>query len=102
MPPSLFSFALADALAHAGDPHRLNYWRLLLMFGLCALGANICYSFAYALEFGKGEPTSRWMRFGPTTTFVSSVILAMVLAFLGAVNIAQWEFYFQAQAHHAD
>lgn len=104
VPPALFSFALADALAHAGDPHRLNYWRLLGMFGLSALGANVCYSFVYALEFvlGNDDPTSRWTRFGRSIAFVAGVLFAMVLAFFGGANIAHWEFYFQARASHPD
>ena len=104
IPPSFFSFSLADTLNHVGDPHSLNYWRLLLLFGLSALGANICYSFAYALEFvlGDDDPTSRWMRFGRSAMFTAGVLFAMLLALIAAANIAHWEFYFQAQAYRAN
>jgi len=104
VPPSLFSFALTDTLYHVGDPHKIHYWRLLLVFGLSALGANICYCFAYALEFVLGDdaPTSRWMLFGRTTALVAGILFAILLALIGGWNIAQWEWYFNAQAHPAD
>lgn len=104
VPPSFFGFALADTLNYVGDPHRLNYWRLLLLFGLSGLGANICYSFAFALEFvlGSDDPTSRWLRFGRAAMFVAGILFGMLLAFLGGVNIAHFEFYFRAQASGLD
>ena len=62
---------------------------------MSAFGANVCYSFAYALEFlfGSDEPTSRWMRFGRTGTFVAGVLFAMLLALIGGRNIAGMEYY---------
>ena len=104
VPTSFFGFALADTINHVGDPHSLNYWRVLAMFGLAAFGANICYSIAYALEFvfGNEDAASRWMRLGRSYVFAAGVVCSMLLAFVAAANIAHWEFYFQAQAHHAD
>ena len=60
VPPALFGYALTAGVAYVGDPHPILYRFLLFWFALSALGANICYSFAYALEFlfGSDEPTS--------------------------------------------
>jgi hypothetical protein len=67
-----------------------------------ALGANICYSFAYVLEFflGSDEPTSRWLRFGRITVFVAGVLFAMLLALVGGWNIAQLDYYHQVHGNY--
>jgi Mn2+/Fe2+ NRAMP family transporter len=99
IPPSLFAYMVMAGLAYVGDPHETHYGYVLFWFALSALGANICYSFAYALEFlfGSDDPTSRWLRFGRTTAFVGGVVFAMLLAFVGGRNIALMEFYEQAK-----
>ena len=58
-------------------PHETHYSYVLPLFALSALGANICYSFAYALEFlfGSDDAASRWMRYGRTTAFVTGLYL---------------------------
>jgi hypothetical protein len=60
------------------------------------VGANICYSFAYAVEFlfGSDDPASHWLRFGRTTTFAGGVLFAMLLALIGGYNIAQMHWYY--------
>ena len=94
--PALLGFAFTDTINWAGDPHPLHYSYILLWFALYGVGANICYSFAYGLEFlfGIDEPASGWLRFGRTTAFVSGVLFAMLLALLGGYNIAQlhWDY----------
>lgn len=107
VPPSLFSYGIAAAINNAGDePYNLQLSYPLFLFALSALGANICYSFAYALEFifGSDDPTSRWLRFGRTSVLVAGIVFAMLLAFLGGINIAGMEFYYELQqfmhAHH--
>jgi len=89
--PALFGFALTDTLNWVGDPHRIHCAYVLLLFALSAVGANICYSFAYSLEFlfGNDEPTSRWLRFGRTSAFIGGLLFAMFLALIGGYNIAQ-------------
>ena len=59
-----------------------SYSYIVPLFVLSAIGANICYSFAYALEFlfGSNDPTSGWMRYGRTTAFVSGLVFTMFLA----------------------
>src|SRR6476646_10713003 len=62
--PACLSFAFADTMNWMGDPHTIHYRYVLMWFALSAVGANICYSFAYALEFffGSDDPTSSWLR----------------------------------------
>jgi hypothetical protein len=93
--PAFISYALADTINWVGDPHETHYGFVAFWLALYAVGANICYSFAYALEFlfGCDEPTSRWMRFGRTSTFVAGVLFAMLLALIGGRNIAGMEYY---------
>jgi len=84
-------------MAYVGDPHPVLYRFLFLWFALSAIAANICYSFAYALEFlfGSDDPGSRWLQFGRTTAFAGGILLAMRLALIGGRNIAMMEFYEQ-------
>ena len=97
VPPALFSYMLTAGVAYVGDPHPTLYRFLLLWFALSAIGANLCYSFAYALEFlfGSDEPASRWLRSGRTTAFVGGLLFAMFLALIGGRNIALMEYYEQ-------
>ena len=93
--PAWFGYRFADTLNWVGDLHETHYSYILPWFALSALGANICYSFAYALEFlfGNDEPTSPWMRYGRTTAFVGGVLFAMLLAVIGGRNIAEMEWH---------
>jgi hypothetical protein len=91
--PALLGYGLADTLNWVGDPHQTHYTFIIPMFLVSALGANICYSFSYALEFlfGSDNPISRWQRYGRTTAFVGGVLFAMLLALIGGRNIADME-----------
>jgi len=82
-------------VAYGGDPHKTHYGLVLWWFALSALGANICYSFAYVVEFlfGSDDPKSRWLRFGRTTAFVGGVVFGILLALVGGRNIATMEYY---------
>jgi len=93
--PALFGYMVTAGLAYVGDPHPTLYRFLLIWFSLSAIGANVCYSFAYTLEFffGSDDPASRWLRYGRTTAFVGGVLFAMLLALIGGRNIAMMEFY---------
>lgn len=95
VPPALVSWGFTDTINWVGDPHETHYAYLLLLFGLSALGANICYSFAYGLEFifGNDDPASRWHRFGRTSVFVAGILFAMLVALFGGWNIAQLDYY---------
>jgi hypothetical protein len=89
--PALLGFAFTDNLNWAGHAHRIHYAYLLLLFALSAFGANVCYSFAYGLEFlfGSDEPGSPWLRFGRKMAFGGGLLFAMLLALIGGYNIAQ-------------
>jgi hypothetical protein len=97
IPPALVSYAFADTMNWVGDPHPTLYSFLLLSFALSAIGANICYTFAYVLEyfFASNNPISPWLRFGRTTAFVGGILLSMLLAFIGGAHIANMEYYEQ-------
>jgi hypothetical protein len=58
-----------------------------------ALGANVSYSVGYALEFlfGSDDPESNWLKQGRTLSFISGLLLAMLLALIGGSNIANME-----------
>ena len=91
--PALVGYGLTDTLNWVGDPHRTHYGYIIPLFLVSAVGANVCYSFSYALEFlfGSDDPTSRWLRSGRTTAFVCGVLFAMLLALVGGRNIAMME-----------
>ena len=91
--PGLVGYAVTDALNWAGDAHPIHYLYIVSLFVLSAIGANVCYSFAYALEFlfGSDDPASSWLRSGRTSAFVGGVLFAMLLALIGGGNIAQME-----------
>lgn len=93
--PAFVGYAVADTFNWVGDPHETHYGFVAFWLVVSAFGANICYSFAYALEFlfGCDEPTSRWIRFGRTGTFVAGVLVAMLLALIGGRNIAGMDYY---------
>jgi hypothetical protein len=97
--PALVGYAFTDTMNWVGDPHPTHYSFILPWFALSAVGANICYSFSYALEFffGSNNPTSRWLRFGRTSAFVGGVLLAMMLALIGGWNIAQMEWSYRME-----
>lgn len=95
IPPSFFGYMLMAGLAYVGDPHEFKWKYVLFLFALSAIGANICYSFAYALEFifASNNPSSRWFQFWRNAIFIAGVLFAMVLALIGGRNIALLEFY---------
>ncbi len=66
--PALVGYKLTDTLNWVGDPHETHYANVIPLFLVSAVGANVCYSFAYAQEFvfGSDDPASRWLRSGST------------------------------------
>ena len=97
LPPSALAYMLTAGVSRASDDYGWHPYRVLLLFLLSALGANICYTFAYALEFlfGSEDPASRWLRFGRSTAFASGLVFAVLLAAIAGRNIALMEFYFR-------
>jgi hypothetical protein len=94
VPAAFVGYAVADTLNYVGDAHVTDYHYVLMWLILSAVGANVCYSFAYALEFfyGTEDVSSGWLRFGRTTSFVGGILLGMLLALIGGGNIANLEY----------
>jgi len=97
VPPALLGFLFFDNLNYVGDPHQIDYGYVSIWFVLSALLANVCYSFAYAMEFlfGRDDPGSWWMMYGRSLMFVGGVLLAILLALIGGHNIAVMDYYHQ-------
>lgn len=96
--PAFFGYALfAGVSAGVGDQRHLGTGSVVLLFFLSALGANICYSFGYALEFlfGSDAPDSSWLRFWRPVLIVLGTLFAMSLALAGGRNIAWMEYSFR-------
>ena len=87
IPPTLFG-----SLFGAGHNTGLSLDPLsaLLLFIPYVIGANICYTFAYALEFLIGSDSRRlwWLRFGRPVALCAGIVLGMVLALDGAYVFA--------------
>jgi hypothetical protein len=92
VPPSLLAYVLSAAVVRSGDDFAWHPFRAVLLLGLSALGANLRYTFAYALEFliGRGDSSSWWFRLGRSAASFTG--LAVPLAFLGGRSIAILEF----------
>ena len=91
VPPALIGFAFTETVNWVGDPHELHHFFIVTLFVFSAVGANICYSFAYALEFifASENPNSHWLRFGRTSALIAGILFAMLISLFGGYNIAQ-------------
>ncbi|HSH93695.1 MAG TPA: hypothetical protein VK968_06085, partial [Roseimicrobium sp.] len=76
VPPALLGYAPSELSAAVGDQQRIGMVGVVWLFVLSALGANICYSFAYTLEFffATEDPKSRWLRSGRPFVFVAGIL----------------------------
>ena len=93
--PALLGYAPSELSAAIGDQQRMGPIGVAGLFLLAAVGANVCYSFAYTLEFlfATDDPGARWFRIGRRLSFVAGTLFAMVLAFIGGRNIHIMEYY---------
>ena len=90
-PPAVFSFLIVGGIeAGLGGVPVLTDLQVLIRFIGAAIGANVCYSFAYVLEFwfGSDSPESGWLHWGRTAVLVTGVLCAIVLATFGGAAIA--------------
>lgn len=87
--PTILGYAIGTGID--GLDTNISVTLPALLLGI--LGANICYSFAYTLEFfyGSDDPTSTWVLSGRTSALIGGILFAMFLAFLGGINLAQLE-----------
>jgi len=90
LPPSIVSYSLGAMSRGGGDDSLFTTPRALLLFALPALGANVCYSFVYALEFwfGNRDSDSLWNAGGRPIILTCGIILGIVLAWKGGLEIA--------------
>jgi hypothetical protein len=97
VPPALLGYAPSALSAAVGDQQRLGSAGVIGLFVLSAVGANVCYSGAYALEFffATDDPHSRWLRSGRRFFFVAGILFGMGLAFIGGRNIHIMEYSFR-------
>ena len=89
--PSLLGFSMgAAAAARHGLVRESGAGVVMLLFVLWAIPANICYTFAYSLEFlfGGGSAKSLWAQSGRTFAFVLGTLFAMFVAFLCGTDVA--------------
>jgi hypothetical protein len=96
--PALFGYVMyAGVSAGIGDRRNLGTGAVLSLFFASAIGANVCYSFGYALEFlfGSDAPDSGWLRFWRPLLIVLGTVFAMLLAVVGGQNIAVMEYSFR-------
>jgi hypothetical protein len=88
--PALLGFhSGATAAARSGLVRDGGTEMVILLFALWAIPANICYTFAYALEFlfGSDDESSWWLESGRPIAFVLGTLLAMALAFFGGGDV---------------
>jgi hypothetical protein len=94
--PAWLGYEFTDMMNWVGDRHERYYGFTISLLVVSAIGANICYTFAYALEFlrGSDDPSSNWLRQERTLCFVFGVLFAMLLALIGGRNIAlaEWSY----------
>ena len=95
VPPALLGYVLpAGIAAGIGDRAMLGWPEVLAMFCFAAVGANICYSFAYVVEFwiqGSGVE-KEYRKYGRTLLFVLGSLLGIGLALMGGASIAQMRY----------
>ena len=95
VPPAIFSYWLASGFAVGiGDLPTFGWPMVAVMFCCSAAGANICYSFAYVVEFwiqGEQVETSYRER-GRKILFVLGCFLGIGLALCGGTSIAQMQY----------
>ncbi len=75
------------------DPH-LSDSAILRLFIAYAVAANLCYTFAYVLEFflASDDATTLWNRRGRLLAFLLGTLLSVIVAFFAAFGIALAQF----------
>lgn len=95
IPPALLGYFSGTFAAVVIDeaPARLGWTAVATLFLTSAIGANICFSLAYALEFlwGSSEPNSAWIRSRRGWVWLMGTLFAMLLSLFGgrAIGLLQ-------------
>ena len=94
VPPSVVAYLFASGLAlgigSPGAPGAFGYPMVAALFCLAAFGANICYSFVYAIEFWMAgrDAEDDYRANGRRILFFLGCLLGIGLAFAGGQRIA--------------
>jgi hypothetical protein len=95
VPPALLSYLFDIEFAVGVDDHPAFGWPIVLAhFCFAALGANVCYSFAYVIEFWiqGSDRESGYHEHGRPLLFALGYLVEMGLSLLGGTAIAQLQF----------
>jgi len=93
--PSVFSYWLASGVAVGiGDPASFGWIEVGVMFCSAAVAANICYSFAYVIEFWMQglQSETAYREHGRSLLFGFGCLLGIGLAFVGGATIAYMQY----------
>ena len=93
--PAFLGYFPAEISGAVGDRKFLGTPGITGLWSLCFIGANICFTFIYALEFifAAQKPNGSWFTSGRSACFVLGTLFALFLSFACARNIALWENY---------
>jgi hypothetical protein len=85
--PAVAGYLPTAAVSGVGDPSPMSEVQVAMMFVRAAVGANVCFTFVYAIEFffGNDDPESAWIERGRRAVFVLGTLLGMVLAMIGGM-----------------
>jgi len=95
VPPTVFFyFATSEVPAGIGDKRMLSDFQLVAAFFFAFFGANVCYTFAYAVEFCffGGPRYSGYLNSGRNLLFVVGCVFGIILAAGAARGIAFAEY----------
>ena len=95
VPPALGGWFLRGVIpACVGDEMKVGFVAIALLFAMCAIGANVCFSYAYVLEFWVLTDTDDqfWKKRGRSLVFAGGCLIGFVLAFIGGMQIAVIEY----------
>lgn len=95
VPPAVLSYWFALGIAvEIGDPPAFGWPVVAAMFCFSAVAANICYSFAYVIEFWiQGASAEEGYRtIGRHVLYALGCLLGIGLALGGGASIAQTQY----------
>ena len=95
IPPALFGFMMAAGVAAGiGDPKQFGDPYVIGLFCFSAVGANICYSFAYVVEFWMAgrDAEDGYCSIGRHLLFALGCLIGIGLALIGGQDIALFQY----------
>ncbi len=91
VPPSVFAYMFAAGIAIGiGDQRQFGYPMVAALFCFAAVGANICYSLAYVIEFWVAgrDAEDAYRTTGRRLLFALGCLVGIGLALAGGRDIA--------------